>query len=685
MKVFEYHQNTLCVIAEVLYQDLAFISYDVYKKQCIRKTLKKERSACPGRPALINYELLQPEWQEKIMQKHGDPYKTVKHESFQDFIVKDTEAVIFFRDYRYDENKALSIDKQKEYCTNVELLNTVQLLVSNRKARCKALGGKASRLWENISEVLNELDKVKFAHSLPTNPRSLQRALARFKQSGYQGIIHKNFGNTNSEKINPEAQLWVLSRWADRVKRVANTSQLLLEYNIKAAEKGWKKLEDQLSIYQFLFREDIQEMWWGHRYGELNAKEKFNYQHSTKMPTMRDSLWYSDGTKLNYFYQTATGKTATINVYEVMDAYSEVLLGYCISESEDYATQYSAYKMAVQFAGQKPYQLGFDNQGGHKKLTAGNFLSKISHLAIRTQPYNGKSKTIESAFNRFQSQYLKQDWFFTGQNIDAKKQESKANMEFILANQKNLPLLKEIKETYKQRRDEWNNALHHATGLPRIEMYLNSINDACPKVELWDMIDIFWVLRPEPIMYNAYGLSFTEKKQKYTYSVYGQDGLPDMDFHRSNIDKKFWIKMDPEDMGTIILFDKDASGNLRMVTEAKTKFEIVRGKQEQQPIDHSFIAEIKKRNDAARIDRVKTMETIQKEQGMDVESYGLNNPKIKGVNSSKKHLKKERELVKAKNEKSYAEFLKDKSELMSEVVTKDNYDADYYNDPTKYM
>ena len=114
-------------------------------------------------------------------------------------------------------------------------------------------------------------------------------------------------------------------------------------------------------------------------------------------------------------------------------------------------------------SGHKPYEIRFDNQGGHGKLKNGHFFEQMAHLAIATQPYNGKSKTIESIFGRFQSGYLHRDWFFTGQNITAKKAESRQNMEFILKNAVSLPTLEAIKRVYVQRRMEWNEATHPLT------------------------------------------------------------------------------------------------------------------------------------------------------------------------------------------------------------------------------
>lgn len=654
--MYQYFNNTLSIPADVIYSELSLISYDAYKSRVARKTLLKTRNACPGQKALLNYEALPHNFKVAVKEKYGDPYVVAKRNAIEDLIVNDQEAIDYFRDYRYDDDKSLSLEKQREYCMNAQILKVCQTLSSNRKAYCKSLGGRAIKIWETLSVILNELDKTKYPHSLPSNPRSLERACSRFNHNSYYGIIHKNYGNDNSEKLAADARFWVLSRWADPVKRVVSVEQLLLEYNAIAPSKGWKSLEDSKSIYNYLYRPDIQEMWYAHRHGELKAKEKFGFQHSTKMPTMRDSLWYSDGTKLNYYYRTDDGKISTISVYEIMDAYSEVLLGYHISESENYVTQYCAYKMALQFAGHKPYQLGFDNQGGHKKLTAGSFISKIAHLAIRTQPYNGKSKTIELAFKRFQEQHLKKDWFFTGQNIQAKKQESKANMEFINANKENLPSLEDIKAMYLQRRTEWNNAPHHATGKPRIEMYLSSVNPETPKVQLWDMVDMFWILRAEPVTYTAYGLTFTEKKQKYTYTVYDDNRLPNMDFHRKNIDKKFFIKFDPEDFSMIYLFEKDANGELRFISAAETKVTIVRGRQEQEEFDTQYLASVQKLNDTARIKRVDEMDEILKAHGMHAEDYGLNAPNVLGLTAKKR---KEKKIP-----TDYGELLKEESELV---------------------
>ncbi len=103
--------------------------------------------------------------------------------------------------------------------------------------------------------------------------------------------------------------------------------------------RGWKPLKDQAAISNYL--QQTEQLWSAHRYGELKSKEKF------ALPPLLQSclacvivLWYSDGTKLNYYYLGEAGKIQTCQVYEVMDAYSEVLLGYHISKTEDFEAQF---------------------------------------------------------------------------------------------------------------------------------------------------------------------------------------------------------------------------------------------------------------------------------------------------------------------------------------------------------
>lgn len=637
--MFEFtHTNKLCVSASWLYEESKILTKSNYDSLVQREKMKRVNVGGNGRRALVVYDSIPDRFKEKIQEViGGDPYEKVKHLYFIDYIKPDHKAEEFYRNYTLEDGTALPEPNQIEYTHSAMILNTCHHIVTNL-VTARKFGGK-TKAWKRMAEAISNLPEHTYKHKLPRNERRLKQRYNEFQKNGFEALIHGNFLNTSAQKLSEEATRWVLSRWCNQVNRCANLMQLHAEYNEYADANGWAHVKSEKTFYNYLYSEEIQPLWYGHRYGELAAKEKFDYQFKTKMPRFRDSLWYSDGTKLNYYYKDENGKTQTCQVYEVMDAFSEVFLGYFISKTEDFQAQYSAFKMAVQIAGFRPYQVSFDNQGGHKRLEAGNFLSKISRIQTATQPYNAKSKTIESAFGRFQSQYLKRDWFFTGQNITAKKKESAANMEFILANADSLPTLDEIKATYAQRRKEWNEAPHHKTGIPRIEMYMQSKNPDTKEVNIWDMVDLFWITRNKTIKADAQGISFTEKKVEYSYMVYTQDGMPDLNWLSKSVGKSFIVKFDPEDMTMIHLYEDTPLG-ARFVTEATTKVEVERAIQLQDDWEASHIKTVINQVKNVRIERRDKTEEILSQFGMTAEQQGLKRPTLKGIERNKRGRKK---------------------------------------------
>lgn len=627
--MFQYSEdNILCVKGRSLYET-GIMSQANYK-QLKSRYFETVRNGGNGRTALISYNSIPERFKLKIEEEFGDPYKTTKHTQFRNYLLFDENANTFFEDYTLDNGDPLPEVRKQEYKANASVLNAIHTITSQNSARRKALGGSSTKIWDKIAVIIQELPKHSYPHSLPSNVRRLKQKLKDYKTNGYESLIHRGFCNKNSEKINDDAKLWVLSRWADQVQRCATVNQLFKEYNIKAELEGWKQLKDSESLSNYLSITEA--LWTGHRYGELKAKAKFDYQQSTKLPSMRDSLWYSDGTKMNLYYQVG-GKMKTCQVYEVMDAFSEVLLGYHISESENYEAQYYAYKMAAETAGHRPYEIKFDGQGGHSKLQAGEFLSKMARISVKTKPYNGSSKTIESAFGRFQQQIMAKSWFFTGQNIESKKSESKANMEFILANKANLPTLEEAKEVYKQYRQEWNQETHFKSKQPRLEMYLNSTNPETPELNIWDMVDLFWITREKPVTVTPYGVGYKEKDVKYNYMVHTDDGLPDFKWLGTWIDKKVRIKYSPDDRSLIYLYEDTPLG-LKRITGATTKVEVQRNAQEQQEFERSWMAKVELGIAQYRVERYNTMEKILEDHGVSAAQQGFNTPKISGVKST---------------------------------------------------
>lgn len=644
--MFEYYQNTLCVHGGWLYGEGDVMSMDSYKKMTVRNTLQVLRRGCKGNPALVAYESLPTKYKRIIEERIGGHPKTqTKRELLNEAITYDADAALYFADYRFDVEKAIPDTRQRQYVANASVLNAIGHMATNMYAKRMALGGKKAGIWEQMAANVTTIDKQAWPHTLPNNARRLKGRYKTYKEQGYESLIHKNYCNSNSEKIATSAGKYILALWSNEVQRIPNLEALRLAYNERAAkEKSWKLIKNEETLRNWLNHGDRKHLWYGKRYGDAASKEKFVYQHSTIMPTLRDSLWYADGTKLNFYYRTTDkdGKLqlATCQVYEVMDAYSETLLGYHVSKTENYEAQFMAFKMAIQTAGHRPYELRVDNQGGHKKLKTGDFLHKITHLAISTKPYNGKSKTIESAFGRFQQQIMKQHWFFTGQNVKAKRVESQPNKEFIAKQRtEDFPTLEEAIATYEQCRQAWNSAAHHQTGLPRLDMYQTSSNPKAKKIDQWDMVDIFWVLREKPVQLTAYGLTIKEANQKYTYMAYtkGKDGFkkPDVRWLRRHVDARFWVRFDPSDMSMIYIYRRDTNGDLRLVRELEQKITTSRAIQDQEAWEAAYIRSIEQDNEAARIEAFDEVQAIMEAHGMSAEQQGLRTPTPLGISKNK--------------------------------------------------
>ena len=579
-------------------------------------------------------------------------------------IEKDTEAAYFYKYYMDECGVGLSKERELLYTNSASILK-YQMGLLEEHTRFRAKYNKKPLMadfYRNCVKTVVSLHEQPehlggLPNSLPTNVRRFEEKFRAYKklyktdrEAAYKLLIKKTSFINNAEKLTNSAKDWVIARWSNPVNR-CTIYQLFDEYNrrvVAEPELKWKPIYEPTTLKVFLDKPEIKPLWFGCRYGELQFKEKYTRQHSTMLPTQRDALWYGDGTKLNYFYRDSEGKLATINVYEVMDVYSEVFLGYHISKTEDFVAQHNAYKMAMQTAGHKPYQIAFDNQGGHKKLQNSGFFKNLAHLAITTQPYNGKSKTIESAFGRFQAEFLHRDWFFTGGNITAKELESKMNKEFIHANLANLPTLDEVIKIYETRRREWNEAVHYDTGKRRIDMYNESHNEKSMKVEPWDMIVMFGMTNSKPVKYRSNGIVMEVKKQKYQFEVL-KDGVPDMDFNLRNIDREFYVGYFLEDMTTVALYEKTATGDMRYVAMAEKYIQVHRAKQEQDNVDTAFIAVMNRANKSMRINIQEEAERRLERHGYHPYQHGLQMPKLQGVSkkdrSVGKLLKAESNLV----------------------------------------
>ena len=638
-KEMEYYNKILCVT----FAELTGGRDPVMKANTLKCNVQRCNIACArrgggeGTQALYVWSSIPEKYRRRFVATYGDPEEKMREAMTKASIKIDAKAREYYEAYTYmdkdGQERHLTEKMIEEYTINASVLGELEKMAARRQAIRSSLNAPMSGAWDLILDS-SERMRESYGHTLPGTLARLKTRLKAWKADGYQSVVSGKLGNSSALKITGDFLKLIVALKRSKVP-VYTDAQLFEKANEIAEERGWKPIRSLSGMKKWLNSPAVEPLWYDAVYGEQAARQRYGRKHKTALPTRRDTLWYGDGTKLNLYYRDEQGKVRTTQVYEVIDAMSEVLLGYCISDTEDYEAQYHAYRMAIQKSGHKPYEIVYDNQGGHKKLDSDGFIGKICRVHRPTQPYNGESKTIESVFGRFQAQVLHKDWRFTGQNVTAKKASSRPNVEFIEANKDSLYTLEELKDAYAAARKEWNEGVHPATGERRIDMYEKSVNEETQEVTLHDMVDMFWVFTKRMATFTDQGLQVTVKGEKRQYEVCSSPGVPDHEWRRKHTYERFIVAYDPYDFASIRLYTKGTDGSLRFERTAEPYILIHRALQDQQGTDDAkFIRQEQEANLQDRIERTVAGRTIAAEHGTDAEQQGLHSPKLKGTTAA---------------------------------------------------
>jgi hypothetical protein len=612
----------------ILYLSIRDLKDSGISEHTAEKWAFKIKDPADKRCDLFPYEQIAEKYQTLIIAKFGNPYDYQASCVIKQYLNNDLKAFDYFHTYKLDTGEGLPDNYITDYIQAANWLNLLVKFESETSGFKTKYKMTRAEFWQHVTRII-----AAEVNALPASDRNLKPKIKRYQVEGYASIISGRFGNTTSKKITSQGEKWLIANFGSPVKKLS-IETIYLQYNELAMAKGWKVLKDKETLRIFLNKPNIKKQWFGGRYGELKFKEKYGYQLKTQLPTFRDALWYSDGTKLNFFYQDANGMKAKMQVYEVMDVYSETLLGYHISASENYEAQYNAYRNAMMLAQAKPYEIKYDNQGGHKKLKNGDFLKDIARISVNTQAYNGNSKTIENAFYRFQSQIMSEYWFFTGQNITTKKIESKANLEFGMANADKLPTLDEAKAIYETCRNKWNNSINNSIGLPRKAAYFSSQNPHHSPVDYLQMVDLFWITKEKPVTYYTYGIDTDINTVNYEFEVLNERGMPDIEFRDLYIGQKFIVKYDPLDFSHIRLYIDKGMG-AQFVAIAQPRISNPRAHVDHVPGSAKMINDLLNIREQERIDAFVKSCVLQYEIGTLPEQKGLRSVFPKAVSVQK--------------------------------------------------
>ena len=557
-----------------------------------------------------------PGWlQQDFIARYGDPQEILrKQQATANELVEDADARAFYRNYRYTKAKTgrqegLTQARIDEYTLNASVLNALIDRWANLKASATKLNNRRSDIWALVLQYSEDL-KFEHPHTLPGSERRIKMTIERYREEGYAALISKKLGNSNTVKISPEAgELLVALR---RSQKPRYTTEMIVDtYNSMAPEHGWARIT-QRSLTKFYADPAVKILYTTPTKGEHETNMTYSRSMKTILPTLANAMWEGDGTRLNLYYKVRKDgkwKLASVNVYVVVDVASEKFIGWSIGkpgEAEGSRMQRTAFRMALEGAGVRPWEIVTDNQGGHKKIASQGFLSKIALSYRNTQACRPTGKIIESMLGLFQKQVLYTYFNFSGLNVDT---DVRPNEDLLLANMDLVPDYNGVCEQLREAIMAWNAAPHSTLETPRRELYATMVNDELPAVTPEDYRDIFWEYTERPITFRRDGIRVQIDGRQYNYEVFDAEGHPDLLWRRNNTGRQFRLAYDPDDLTKACLYLIEPDESLKFEADLRPYLTVQRAAQDRTAEQTAEIHAQLARDKAERIE----LETIGRE------------------------------------------------------------------------
>lgn len=557
----EYYQGRICVSFEDLTGgDDPIVRHNTLKSWLRRKTAIYARKAHgEGVRALIEYDTLPTKAKAKIVARYGDPHETLQPKGELAWLAEDLSARRYFRyEYRYELGGAmvrLPDYLADEYELNARVLNALIERQGTLVQMSNKLNNKRKNIWDLILQYCEEL-RQDYAHTLPRSKGRLQKKVGEYKKQGYPCLISGNVGNSNTRKVSAEVGEYLIGLMRSR-EYVHSFETALLKFNSVAPEKGWACISSVSTVRDFLSDPAIEPLWLSVQQGESVANTKYGAQFvSLTKPQHSNALWAADGTKLNIYYLNEEGKKVTTDIYMIFDVCTGYCVGWSLGQESAYGTQYPAFRMAVERAGVKPFQLVMDNQSSQRKLDRVGFFSRLSVVGVRFKtPYRKQANPAEALIGQFQKSVLSHSPYFTGYNITARGKLSGSNEEWIGANLEHLPTHDTLRDRVAEWIAEWNRQVPTGEKSTRQQLYdVECANPEHPALTEEDMLELFYERRERMSTFAQGGLTIEIGKKEYHYDAYTEDGKVDFAWRKDNTLRRFGVKYDPLDHTKIAIY-----------------------------------------------------------------------------------------------------------------------------------
>lgn len=451
----EYYNNTLCISHAELTDGI--LTESNLKALRNRGRLQQVQRACYGTPALYSVESLPAKYRAEVKRRYVDPEAQVKARAFIETIVIDQTAAAYYEEISIDGARGLSHEKRMQYTNSASILNACRARLMEAAAEQRKVGKsrrvKMSDFWATVAAHLPRVADI-YPHSLPENPRVLQRKYQEYFKGGephYEVLISGKFRNKNAARVATPEQVALITKFISYHTNL-DCQEVADYYNTVCEHLGWKKI-DRRTVWNW-----AQRFGWAVDAGRYGAKEFMNtraMQVKRYAPTAPMLYWTLDGWTVELYYKKRTegkrgGRTTYCNrltVVVVLDTFNKYPIGYAVGQQESPELIKAALRNAVNHTAElfgkrlRPVQIQSDNYQIKVMLPTYG----IAEYVTPAQVGNAKAKVIEPYFKRLNHKYAKKcsgNW--SGYGITSNK-ESQPNLEWLNAHKGQIPEEAEVR------------------------------------------------------------------------------------------------------------------------------------------------------------------------------------------------------------------------------------------------
>ena len=440
--MIQYYKASLAIEAQALIAH-GIISRSAYDKMAERQDLRIVRRGCRNTCALVDYESMPDRIKQAVVAAFGNPYDYVADNALLHHLQPNPAAAEWLEAYRPDGVRHLRTQAVCRYHAEACILDAIGRLLASRRSRSSALGHRSARLWDELARLVTLVDTLRWPHSLPRNPRSLERKYKAYMQDGCAALVHKGYANNNAARITDDTDIRALLALVSDPRNLSDAAVVRL-YN---AARPDRPVTPRVVAR---FRAEHEQEIYARRHGATRFRAERLMTVRRSAPTAPLRLWTLDGWDAELLYQrTVTDKRGhTVTTYHnrvklevVLDTCTRYPVGFAIADTESPELVRAALRNAINHCATlfgrryRPQQLQMD-RAGYQTL-----LSTYRQTALRVTPAavrNAKAKVIEPWFRYFNDTYCHLQTNWSGYGLTARA-DAQPNTEFINRHRHSFP------------------------------------------------------------------------------------------------------------------------------------------------------------------------------------------------------------------------------------------------------